>query len=115
MKLKQVQEMNCGCSLTDGVITMCPMHEAGPKLWKAAEQLLQAHDDAHAVAAKDPDWEREHEEAMEGNEYTLTENMVRALFVIEEILGDGEGAYKLIEAVAAGVPGENQNHQPNPS
>jgi len=75
---------------------MCPMHEAGPKLWKAAEQLLQAHDDTH----------------MEGNEYTLTKPMVRALFVIEEILGDGEDAYKLIEAVAAGVPGENQNHQP---
>ena len=92
MKLRQIQEMNCGCSLTDGAITMCPMHEAGPKLWKAAERLLQTHGEAH----------------MEENEFTLTKNMVRALFAIEEILGDGEDAYKLIEAVA----GEDQNHQP---
>jgi len=96
MKLKQIREMNCGCSVTDGAITMCFRHEAGPKLWKAAERLLRTHDDTH----------------VEENGFTLTKNMVRALFVIEEILGDGEDAYKLIEAVSAGVPGENQNHQP---
>jgi len=96
MKLKQIREMNCGCSLTDAAITMCRMHEAGPKLWKAAERLLQTHDDTH----------------MEENGFTLTKNMVRALFAIEEILGEGEDAYNLIEAVADEVPGENQNHQP---
>ena len=96
MKLRQIQEMNCGCSLTDGAITMCPMHEAGPKLWKAAERLLQTHGEV----------------PMEENGFNLTKNMVRALFAIEEILSEGEDAYNLIAAVADEVPGENQNHQP---
>ena len=107
MNLKQIRKMNCGCSLTDGAITMCPMHEAGPKLWKAAERLLQAHYEADAKAAKDPNREAKYEEAMEmGNKYMPTLGLMGALVKIEEILGDGE------EAVADEVPDENPNHQP---
>jgi len=86
--------MNCGCSVTDGVITMCPMHEAGPKLWKVAERLLQAHGEAHAEAAKDPDWERKFDEAVEGNEYTLSDGVAVAISDIDEIL-NGPIYYKL--------------------
>jgi len=96
MKLKQIKEMSCGCTVDNNVISMCPMHEAGPKLWKAAERLLQTAGEVQ----------------MEENGFTLTKNMVRALFAIEEILSEGEDAYNLIAAVADHVPGENQNHQP---
>jgi len=100
MKLKQVQEMKCGCTVENNAITMCPMHEAGPKLWKAVEQLLQAYNDTH------------NDTHMEENEYTLPKNMLRVLFAIEEILSEEEDAYNLIAAVADEVPGDNQNHQP---
>jgi len=107
MKLKQIREMNCGCTVENNVISMCPMHEAGPKLWKAAERMLQAHYDAHAKAAKDRNWDERYEEAMEmGNKYMPTSGTMGALVGIEEILGDGE------EAVADEVPDENPNHQP---
>jgi len=114
MKLKQVQEMNCGCSVTDGVITMCPMHEAGPELWKAAERLVEIFDESSAKMPDDgPDWERRQEVAREAHDYVIPGELIGAIWDIEVVLGGEAVVYKKPEeSVAEKVPGENQNHQP---
>ena len=69
-------EMNCGCTVENNVIKMCRMHEeAAPKQLEAAEGLVEAHDRAHAEAAKDPD-----------NKYNLPSGMVKAIWNIEDVL-----------------------------
>jgi len=93
--------MNCGCSVTDNVITMCPMHEAGPKLWKlwkAAEQLVEAN-------------ERAHQEVAKGNEYTLPDDVAIAIGKIEDIILCEEED-RLKDGVVEKVLGEEQTHQP---
>ena len=110
MKLKQVQEMNCGCSVTDGVITMCPRHEAGPKFWKAVERLLEVFERSYAETPDDPDWERRREAAYEAKEYIIPDELIGVIWDIDEIL-NGPIYYKLSDEAVEEMRGENQNHQ----
>jgi len=67
MKLKQIREMNCGCTVENNVIKMCRMHEAAPELLEAAERLVEAHDRAHAEAPNDPASAKERDALREVN------------------------------------------------
>ncbi len=79
MKLKQIREMNCGCTVENNVIKMCRMHEAAPELLEAAERLVEAHDRAHAEAPNDPASAKERDALREVNEYLIPSCMVQAI------------------------------------
>ncbi len=101
MELDRIKRMNCGCSLSDGVIRMCLMHDAAPKLLKAAEQLIAAHEEAHAEADRDPD----------DNEYMLSSGMVHAIWNIEDVLNGEEVSYIMTEDGFKKVQGKNRIRQ----
>ena len=105
MELSRIKRMNCGCSVSNGVIRMCLMHDAAPKLLKAAERLLEAHADARDQANS----------GSEDSEYILAGDMMEAIWNIDDVLNGEEVLFTLTEDGFERVPGKNPIRQPKVS
>ncbi len=105
MEPRQIKRMNCGCTMSNGVIRMCRIHDAAPKLLRAAERLIAAHNGARAEAYDDPD----------NNKYIPSSGMIYAIWNIKDVLNGEEMSYIRTEDGFEEVPGKNRLRQPKRS
>jgi len=105
MELRQIKKMNCGCSVSNDMISMCRMHDPAPELLKAAERLLEAHSEARDEADSDSD----------DNEYILSSGMVHAIWNIEDVLNGEVVLFRVNGDGFEKIPGKNRIRQPKQS